>query len=568
MAFGAIAGSLVLISPFATGAELKQGRYIGSLKLDEQGERVAVVADFFLEQPKSYKEFVRLKSVFKLSLGGYNTHEYFVEKFDDIKDSGLGTLTFDEPENDLVITAEVKEVSSKTVFKGQVYIRSSAASGFMDLTLEDDEPPEGDDSENSSRLPSSRVDEAPFIPLLEGQYEGLCEGNKQAMFQLQTVRGLKTIWQGETETSSLGRYYGIVGRVAYKDSIQCGDLGPNQWCTLYNFGGGSYNFYLGKLNLHGARSSEECDITKGEMKCRIRMQGLSIDCNFKKKDTSVKPAKFFARQYNLRPTAEQMQDLPPPAPPENKELNLALRGNFAGYLHNETNDTYQIVRINVVSFSTDLNPMHNPTGSQITTNAAVHLNRTVKDPFFTQRYEPRSSYWVPGFTLNDSKTDSYINVAEWKRGYIRGTWYSHAFGKVGTVQLVKGSLPPIPEAAAMVPSFAGEFEGPMAPDGSVAKLRWFKFLFPTQPTDLIGQLIKYTGSYQPLVGITAVHDIERGTFDPYTGVFGWIISKGEAATFASGYIGSDNNARMYWPPAPDVFGARTGNYVIDNYKRR
>lgn len=544
------------------GGELKHGRYIGWIRLTDTGERIATVADFFLESPEDLTQFPRLNAIFKLSLGGYNTHEYVTELFENLRyDFDNGALTFDSPKNDLMMTTEVHQVGSKTKIMGQVLVRSSAVFGTVELTLESDEPEDDEDGEPGTE------EAGPFVPLLSGQYEGTCENDKRAMIQIQTVRGLKTIWQGETDTNSLGRYYGIVGRLAYKNSLMCGDLGPRTWCTLYNFGGGSYNLFLGKLNLHGARASEECGLRKGELTCRIRVQGKSFDCKMKRTDAGIQPAKFFPRKYHVSATSAQKEELPPADPPKNKELLEAVRGTFSGYLHNETNDTYQLVRLNALPFNFSDNP-HNPNQMMVTTTAAMHLERTKEGPFSTQRYEPRSFYIRPGFTLAGPSTDSFIDIVEWKRGYARGIWYSHAFGKVGTVQLVKGEAPPFPSGAKVLKSFAGEFGGPVAPDGTVAKLRWFKFLFPAQPTDLTEHLIRYTGSYQPVVGITGVHDIERGTFDPYTGLFGWVITRGEAATFSHGVVADDGDIKMYWPPAPDIFGAQTADYRYETFRRQ
>lgn len=553
------------LSSDGLAAEFNQGRYIGWITLEDTHERIAVVTDFFMESPEDLTQFPRLKAIFKLSLGGYNTHEYLTETFENLKyDFDNGTLTFDEPHNDLMMTTQIGSVGSSTVITGPVFVRSSATFGRLYLEQESDEPEDLENNDSSSQ-PHSEDENTPFIPLLEGQYEGVCNG-KLAAFQFQTVRGLKTIWQQETETTSLGQYYGIVGRLGYRDSPICSSLGPNQWCTFFHFSGASYNFYLGKLNLYSDGSAEECTLKNGQLQCHIRASGVTIYCDLQKQKSTIQPALFFNRSYHIKANTEQMLDLPPPQPPNNKALSSALQGIFVGYLHNETNNTYELVRLHVLPFSTTDNP-HNPNQMMVTTSASVYLGRVKTGPYFTQRYEPRSFYLHPGFTLNGPKTDSYINIVEWKRGYIRGIWYSHAFGKVGTVELIKGEPPLLPEQAEIVRSFAGEFEGPIAPNGSVTPIRWFRYLFPNQPNDLIEHLIKFTGAYQ-MVDISPVHTIERGTFDPYTGVFGWILSRGNSSTFVSGLIDENENAKLFWPPAPGVFGVTANEYGFDTYQRR
>src|SRR5690606_40849780 len=60
-------------------------------------------------------------SIFKIGLGGYGTHEYVTEVFEDIfYDFNNGKLTLDQPGNDMVISAEVHNMA-KTTIMGQVW---------------------------------------------------------------------------------------------------------------------------------------------------------------------------------------------------------------------------------------------------------------------------------------------------------------------------------------------------------------------------------------------------------------------------------------------------------------
>lgn len=247
--------------------ELRHGRYVGWIKFEERNQRIAVVADIFLESPEDLREFPRLKSIIKLSLGGYNTHEYITETFEALRyDYDNSRLSFDEPNNDLVLVTEVKKQGSKIKILGEVFVRSSLTAGTVDLTFVDEDEP--DDDEDDSKL---NEESTPFVSLLDGQYEGDCDG-KQAAFQIQTVRGLRTKWQNEDQMSGLGKLYGIAGRVAFKDRFLCSQMTASQWCTYFDYSAGSYNFYNGKLNLHGARAADDCNVLNGQLNCRIRIQ--------------------------------------------------------------------------------------------------------------------------------------------------------------------------------------------------------------------------------------------------------------------------------------------------------
>lgn len=562
----------------AAGGELKQGRYIGSIVLESSKKKIAVISEFYLESPEDLTLFPSLHASFRMTLGGYNTHEYITEIFDDVKyDFDNGILTIDNPQNDLVVTGEVHTINGLPHIMGDVFIRSSAVFGKIELTFETDEPGGGGEPENhvghamsgahNDDEPGQEQEEGIFISSLDGQYEGVC-GNEAALIQLQTVRGLKTLWQEEGETSSLSRYYGISARIGLKRSVMCGSgTGKGLYCSLYNYGGGSYNFYLGKLVLRGPTSNDECSVEADTLKCEIRRTNFNRSCTFKKVNSPIKEVKFFPRKFNITPTPEQSKPLPPPDPPKSAALLAALRGTFAGYLHNETNDTYQLLKLHVMPFNFTENP-HNPNQMMITTTATLHLGKDSAGPFVTQRYEPRSFYLRPGFTLSGPTTDTFINITEWKMGFIRGTLHSHAFGKVGTVQLIKANAPAAPSDMDLVRSFVGEFTGPVNASGVSASTRWFRFIFPAQPNDLTDHLIRFSGSYSAVAGITTGHNIDRGTFDPFTGNYGWILEKESAATFASGTIDKNNFAKMYWPPAPNVFGAYMTDYVPETFKRK
>ncbi len=546
------------------GGELKQGRYIGSITLEPTKDKIAVVSDFFLESPEDLKLFPALRASFKMTFGGYNTHEYVTEYFDSVRyDFDNGVLTLDDPKNDIVFTAEVHQVSGNPQIIGDVFIRSSALFGKLTLSYETDEP--GGDGDGRGRENADKT----FIPLLDGQYEGTCAGER-AVLQLQTIRGLKAPTQsGQSENgeSSLSRYYGISARVGLQNSIMCGNLPPKLWCALFSYGGGSYNAYQGKLTLKGPYANDECTVDKDGIKCKIRRTSWNKDCEFKKTTASIKEAKFYSRSFNLNPTADQLKALPAAEPPKNAALSSAVRGAFVGYVHNETNDTYQYLQLSVMPFSFTDNP-HNPNQMMISSTASFYLGRDFKGPYITQRFEPRSFYIRPGFTLTGPYTDSFINISEWKTGFIRGVLYSHAFGRVGTVQLVKGTVPPPPANIEMVRNFSGEFGGPLDSKGVSANMRWFRFLFPSQPGDLTDNLIHFSGSYNPVVGLTAVRNIEQATFDPFTGVLGWVMEQGGAATFSTGYIDKSDNVRMYWPSAPDIYGVHMTDYEPETFKRK
>lgn len=537
----------------ALGAELKHGRYIGWIELEEKKERLAVVAEFYLESPEDFTQFPRLNAAFRVSLGGYNTHEYLTETFHDLKyDFNHGGLTFDEAGNDLLMTTEVGSQGGRAKIMGDVFVRSSAVNGKIELLQESDEP--GDDLFEAV-LPTAA--QLPFASLLEGQYEGVCNG-KNAAFQIQTVRGLES--ESNNQSPGLERHYGINGRLVYKNDTLCGELPKGMWCSRQHFKNGSFNFFTGLLTFESKQGSEECTLRGSELTCRLRVFTDTVECRLKKPKVT-QPARFSPRGFFLRPSKEQSQALPEPEPPRNQSLTQALKGRFHGYLHNESNNTYVPLRLDVIPFSSTENP-HNPNQMNVSATASFFLGRDFSGPFTTQRFDPRSFYLRPGFMLSGPDSDSFLNVTTWKTGFISGTWISKAYGRVGTFQLVKGEAAPLPANAKAVRSFAGEFKGFF---GSLEQ--WIRFLFPTQPNRAKEQVIPFTGSYQSIVGNTPVRLIEGGAFDPFTGRLGWFISNDDAVTFGSGLIDENGNAQLFWPPQP-IVGTVTRSFDYVKFQRR
>lgn len=545
--------ALAFVSLSASAAELKHGRYIGWIELEEKKERLAVVADFFLESPEDFTRFPRLNASFRISLGGYNTYEYVTETFHDLKyDFDHGNLTFDEEGNDLLMTTLVAAQGGRARITGDVFVRSSALGGKLELLEESDEP--GDDLFAAALPPAAPL---PFASLLEGQYEGVCDGRKAA-FQIQTVRGL----EGENSGRSPGleRHYGVGGRLVYQDDPLCGRLPAGMWCSRQHFRNGSFNFYTGVLAFESKQGSEECTLKGSELRCRLRVFTDTVECRLKKPEAS-QPARFYSRGFFLNPTKEQSRALPDPEPPRNEGLAQSLKGRFWGYLHNESNNTYIPLRLDVIPFSSTENP-HNPNMMSVSATASFFLGRDFSGPFITQRFDHRSFYLRPGFTLSGPDSDSLFSVISWKAGFISGTWISKAYGKVGTFQLVKGEAPPLPAGSKAVRSFAGEFKGQA---GNLEQ--WIRFLFPPQPSRVKEQMIPFTGSYQSIVGNTPVRAIEGGAFDLLTGRLGWFINSDDTRTFGSGLIDEKGDAYLFWPPQP-IVGTITRSLDYQKFQRR
>ncbi len=545
--------ALLLLATAVQAAELKEGRYVGWVKLTEANERIALVADIYRESPEELTQFPSRNALLKLTLGGYNTHEYLTLGYENIQyDFDNGDLTFDEPDKDLVITAKAQATETQSYLVGDVFVRSSAAWGTLYLKYDSSEPLE------EGEVDPGAGETAPFIGVLEGQYEGTCAKN-HAILQLQTVRGLKTKLQTILDKNGLGSEYGIAGRISGSAPDVCGvTTGKGIYCTTRNYGGGSYNPWLGTITLQSLRATDSCTLRGGELRCQISLQGNVRQECVMKKASAPKPARFFRRNFHLSPDAAQMAELPAPAAPKHAELAARLRGKFSGYLHNETNDTYHAVILNVIPYTASNNP-HNPNQMMVSTTLSTYMGEGLSGPFTTQTFGSRSFYLRPGFTLSGEHSDAFVSISEWKQGFVRGVVYSHSFGRVGTVELSKGGLPPA-SGIRFVDSFPGTYSARSAQ-------RLVELNFPAQPDDMVGNVVKFTGTLQSAYGILATEHSDGGSFDPYTGKMAWLITRGDYSTYISGYLESPDVLKVYWPPAPDKFGVWMGDFVYEEFSR-
>ena len=524
----------------------KRGRYVGHLKIEGRPERLAVEADFFIHGSENVVDFPRLWGIFKFGLGGYRTHEYFSQLYQDVKANfDTGELTFDELGADLIITTQVHGTAGRPILHGTIFSRSSAVSGTLHLVFQSDEP------EASPSGAASQKGQLPFAPLLQGQYLGKCNGQER-VFQVQTVRGLRPF--GGDGSRELFEYE-IVARLGERNDGKSGATGV-PWIVIGNFAGGLYDPFRGRFLFSGPSTTGiECDRNYKTLNCRYRIRGVSVSCQFQRTGNDVQGMQFSERSYHLSPSAGELEELPTEDVRDGADLMKFLGGAFQGNLHHEIDNTYQPVVLTVVPTKSTENP-HNQNKIFVSTTAVVYYGRSISDQYITQRYQPRSFYIRPGFALSAAASDSFIIVEEWKKGFIRGVWYSRNFGRVGTVELLKGksAAAQIPTSLGILPPWHGEFEGIKKVGGDIFK-RWFYIIYSNVSGGFVDATVPFMGSYQPDARISKIEAMERGRFDPYTGALGWTFAANGGISIVNGHVLHDGRLALHWPPAPGNFSA-------------
>lgn len=532
--------------------ELRQGRYVGYIKMDGRNEKIAVQGDLFVQSGENPAVNPKLIFLLKFSFGGYHTSEYFTQVYQDIRyDYETGDLELDEPTNDLVFTAKSHSMEGVTHLFGQVWSRFSSRGGEFFLQSASDEP-------------TAVSSDVPFAPRLEGQYTGRCNG-KMAAFQIQTGRGLK--FRDASDGRDLFDYQ-IVGRVALsKKAVASPNSESAPWLVQGDFAGGIYNPFIGHLVFLGPSSTAiDCNLHQGRLTCSYRLPKLKIKCQFDRDDKTIQPPTVYKPQFHLNPTQDQLKELPVADARMKSRLIELLKGDYAGYLHHESTNRYQPMSLHVVASASTENP-HNDTKIFVSTTSVLYYGRTHSDQFMSQRYEPRAFYIRPGFALSAPGTDSFIQIEEWKTGYIRGVWYSKNFGRVGRVELVKGEAGQLPNSLSILPQWEGEFQSTFGKGDARDNQHWFYLIFSNPAAERLDSSVPFMGSYQTVTNISKIEPIERGRYDPYTSTLAWSFSVNGGTTIVTGKVDMDGRLMMYWPPAPGVFSVWMYDYALMTYRK-
>ena len=441
----------------------------------------------------------------------------------------------------------------------------SAVSGSVVLKFLSDEPdtePNLASADTAGEDPDHDPDHdpAPFAGTLDGQYEGLC-GTEPAIIQIQTARGL-----GEVPDSlfpGLGGYT-VSGRLGLDLPSECALTGihiPSErdWCTYRSYSAGKYNIANGLLTLQGETSAQSCTLIDGQLRCVVGLRPIVLPspqvCVLNRVAPAVRaPSRPFFRQFSVPTTSEQRQVLPEMLPPASTDLVAAVDGMFFGYLHHETSNLYQPMRLKVIaSVSTD-NP-HNLNMVYISGASIFHFDNPMnaQAPIWSQRFARKAFYINNGFILDDPNSDTFIQVDLWKKGMITGVLYSRQFGRVGTIQFVKSFMPTIDARAKFVANPLGNFSGPVA-SGPFEASWWLQVSPQAQASNLGQSTFSFQGELGRGDGIVPRRVVDVGSFDFYTQAIGFLVASRDGPRMYSGHV-FDWGLGLFWLGAP-IYGVR------------
>ena len=575
-----------LWSPTAFGLNFPSGSWVGRIKFDGQENKFAVKLDTITYQPNDLDQSPVFQMHFRIGLGGLTSPEYFSQYYESvIYNFDTQYVTLDTPENDLVIMARVEKLGALTLLNGHVFSRSTAVSGTISLKFLSDEPEDGPTDAPARDLgaPDNRnfdgdpdLDTALTAGTLSGQYEGLC-GHELVAIQIETARGL-----GEKPDPLFPGLsaYTIMGRLGLNEPFVCAlnevtlPEGEKDWCTYRSYSSGTYNMANGLLTLDGPSTSQNCSLLDGNLICSVRLRPMSdtpiTNCALKKVPAPATGVfKPFSRQFSIPTTADQRAELPGIAPPASTELVTALDGMFSGFLHHETSNLYQPMRMKVVATVSTVNP-HNLNMVYISGATILHFDKpNAPQPLiWSQRFERKSFYVKNGFILDDHNSDSFIQIDSWKKGLISGVLFSRQFGRVGTIQLVKAGMPALDPRAKIVANPIGNFSGPSL-TGPIHNFWWLQTTPTVQSIADGSSTFRFHGEVGTNGGIILRMAIAQGSYDFFTQALGFTVMDGDSGQprLFTGHV-YQSFMSLFWPGAPRAQIRMPANHDELTYDRQ
>jgi hypothetical protein len=364
--------------------------------------------------------------------------------------------------------------------------------------------------------------------------------------------------EGEIPSTGLHSYL-IAGRFGSDEFCS------KKWCQLRSYQTANYDYFQGNLTLYGSYGAENCTLRQGELICQILETAHPQTCKFQKTAQTAKPFYQAPNRYSNQPTTEQAAPLPDYSVSNGKALLEALDGTFMGYLHHESRDLYQPIRLDIAASTSSENP-HIENDIHISAMASEFLGDPSQRVYSNEKFDRRPFYLRPGFVLEADSADSMIEIMDWKSGVIRGNWYSKQFGRVGSFIVTKGkNLPTLSPKAQTTESMQGTFQS------DLIGARKVRTVFSTQPTLPNKSYFLFQGDSQIDVdsSYTIRTRIVKGSYDIYSGAMGWLgeaVDPDPSLVFATGVMEPKDGLKLF-VPGMDRFGVPIYEFGSTFYKR-
>jgi hypothetical protein len=398
---------------------------------------------------------------------------------------------------------------------------------------------------DARRVPASKVEISAFEGSLRslagnsailggiaGQYQASCNDLPTAV-QLEFSR-----WGSQSLPQSTGflRDGLITGRIGVVDAAICREKPLS--CSQQVIRGGSYDPFSGQVTLNGVNRNFNCQLNADDLTCDA--------CRLGRVPVASDPGESRDSFMNLYERA------PETLFQVGSEVDLvaspaALESGYYGYLHHESTGLYQPVSLNL-SFDAG-------TGRYLPVSA-VYFGSVDRNEFIAYRFEPVSIPVLRRGILLDGGGEALFFITNLGDRGINGIWFSKTHGRIGTISLVRGKMPPLmADEKLLMPSLSGHYAGE----------NWrFDLSVASNVSEDAREFypLRMFGAAREVADPTKRRLIQDGSFDFYTGQLAFRLDDGRTIV---GTV-SATGLQLFWP-AWTRHGAMTGNRELQAFKR-
>lgn len=461
------------------------GRYVGVLRHENLKRDQLVQMDILVsnegDEDRHREDHFEFMAFLKLQFGDWTSSEYMTYHFDDIRlNLSDKSLPLAHPDQEVSVILKLTEPG---VFTG--IFRSNYGGNIGEVIL---------------RKEGSVPQKYPLMGPVAGEYEGVCADGVQQKLQIVTFRNTD-------DTTKIGNPFSSYRIHAnwgvWKDPL-CIDSA--EYCLMGVFDKGTYNFFDDDLVLMGPRKTVKCQTTLDGLTC--------LKCNLKRiqkePNLSVAQPKTIEQIFPNRP-AIQSQEI------------SQVAGVYRGYVYHEYMGTYQRAELNIQTF---FQPGEEKEG-EVSMSAVAHLyfgeyaqREVISYRFATRNFPIHQKPIRFSFQRPQADLDAVLHVEEIGDGFIRGTWYSLLFGRVGPFEMRKEGDVTIDPQLPIVKSLGGFYQGPLWDLNLLVELGQTPYNSdnPFHPLTFSG--------WAKIRNLGFRVSVLDGSYDIYTGKLGFILSDG------------------------------------------
>jgi hypothetical protein len=458
----------------------RPGRYMGYFKLPERNLSFPMIID--LVAYREIKGIRKLRSVVRILHQSFISHEYSSQYFPFVDYlSKKGELNFKSQKGPFVLSG--LRVHDQ-IIQGSLKVKDPSVSGIFSVAWQ----PEGTSLTNYQDM----LNEFPTMQNLTGSYRGVCGGVKTTM-QLEVHKKSKDL------VSTTAFDWNIVGRIGEQNSKSCGASAAD--CLKTNYETGTYNFALGTIDLGSGAD---------KMLCKLGESGLNCgDCNFKEIKTPQESLhlesqyKVLPRQHHI--TAEGQDAVPVGV----SSSPTDVAGLYFGYLHHEALGSYQLVRLNIQASSKEVKGGEK--WDYLHGSATLFFGNSTQREFIAYQFLPRRYLKTRRVFMFDGNGESFLSITRWTKNGAEGVWFSKNFGRVGTIELVRGGVPKISSKVPILASVAGNYSGKFGRIQLTTKSSLSTNDSAYYPIKIFGSVVDYREKDRRTIVVGGDYDFYGGT---------------------------------------------------------